>query len=108
MTNFNQFFNNQQNLQIIEGMQPNHFRVYSPGLLSPTSSSRKNKRTELDDRRLTFCHAKVEGTKALVFPPPPPLAKMLGDMSASPQFCTHDSDPNWGHNTAFENPEPTV
>jgi len=44
------------------------------GLLSLTSGSRKNKRTELDDRRLTLCHAKVGGTKALVSP----LAKMLG------------------------------
>jgi len=34
-----------------------------PGLLSLTSGGRKNKRAELDDRRLTLCRAKVGGQK---------------------------------------------
>jgi len=29
------------------------------GLLSLTSGGRKNKRTELDDRRLTLCHENI-------------------------------------------------
>jgi len=51
----------------------------TPSLLSLTSSSRKkNKRTELDDRRLILCHAKVGGQALvstpgeIVGPPPPP------------------------------------
>jgi len=35
-------------------------------LLPLTSGDRKSKLTELDERRLTLCHAKVGGTKALV------------------------------------------
>jgi len=35
-----------------------------PGLLSLTSGGRKIKK-ELNDRRLTLCHAKVKGTKVL-------------------------------------------
>jgi len=35
----------------------------TPGLLSLTSGCRKNKRAELDDRRLTLCHEKVGGQK---------------------------------------------
>jgi len=33
------------------------FPSSTPGFLSLTSAGRKNKRTELDDRRLTLCHA---------------------------------------------------
>jgi len=47
------------------------------GLLSLTSGSRKNKRTELNDIRLTLRHAKVGGTKALAST----LAKKLGRVS---------------------------
>jgi len=58
-------------------MQPNYMEVYSPlstaDLLSLTSGGRKNKRTELDDKRLTLCHAKFGGIKALAVP----HAKML-------------------------------
>jgi len=44
--------------------------------LSLTSGCRKNKITELvDDRRLTLCHEKVGGTKALM---PPPGKKCWG------------------------------
>jgi len=55
-----------------------------PGLLSLTSGGRKNKRTELGDRRLALCHEKVGGTKALASP----LAKMLGGR-VPPGFCAH-------------------
>jgi len=37
-----------------------------PGLLLLTSDGKKYKRIELDDRRLTLCHAKIGGDKALV------------------------------------------
>jgi len=43
-------------------MQLNYLDVYSPHPLqdfSLTSGARKNKRTELDDRRLTLWHEKV-------------------------------------------------
>jgi len=43
-------------------------------LLSLISGGRKNKRTELDDRRLTLSHAKVKGESISV----PSLAKMFG------------------------------
>jgi len=48
----------------------------TPGLLSLTSGSIKNKRTEFDNRRLTLCLTNVGGggTKALASP----LAKKLG------------------------------
>jgi len=49
-------------------MRPNYFGGLSPsstpGLLSLTSGGRKNK-TELDDRRLTLCHAKVGEDKSI-------------------------------------------
>jgi len=38
----------------------------TPGLLSLALGGRKNKRTELDVRRLTLCHAKVGGGKHCV------------------------------------------
>jgi len=44
---------NQQDLQIIRGMQPDYFSVFpstTPDLLSLTSGGRKNKRTELDNK----------------------------------------------------------
>jgi len=43
------------------------------GLLSLISGGRKNKRTDLDDRRLILCHAKVRRESISVS-----LAKMLG------------------------------
>jgi len=43
--------------KLFEGLFPSSI----PGLLSLTSGGRKNKRTELDDRRLTLCYAKVGG-----------------------------------------------
>jgi len=60
-------------------MQPNYLGVYSPqtisGLLLLTSGSRKNKRTELEDKRLTLCQAKVgEGDKSISAT----LVKMFG------------------------------
>jgi len=59
----------------------------TPGLLSLTSGGKKNKRTELDDRRLTLCHAKLGG-RALVSP----LAKLLGGRvpSVHPRFVITD------------------
>jgi len=69
LINFVQFFNNQQNLQIIEVMQPNYLEVlFLPSTLSfllLISSGRKNKKTELDDKRLIFCHENVGGTRIL-------------------------------------------
>jgi len=51
-------------------MQPNYLELLylssTPGLLSLTSGGRKNKITELDNRRLPLrylCHAKVERGK---------------------------------------------
>jgi len=43
-----------------------HVPLSTVGLLSLTLGGRKNKRIVIDDRRLTLCHAKAEGTKALV------------------------------------------
>jgi len=75
MTNFSITiqFQLQQNLQIIEGMQPNYLGWLSSSpstrsLLSLTSGARKNKITELNDRRLTLWHEKAEGQKHLCFP----------------------------------------
>jgi len=70
-------------------MQPNYLEGLSfPGLLLLTSGGRKNKRTELDDRNLTLCNAKV-GRKALVAPPP--WRKCWGDASPSlPRFVITD------------------
>jgi len=55
-----------------------------PGLLSLTSGGRKNKRIELDDRKLTLRHEKVT-EKALLAP----LAKILGERD-SPSFVITD------------------
>jgi len=77
LINFAQFINNYQNLQITEMMQPNYlgglYLPSIPGLLSPTSSGRKNKITELNDKRFTLCHESVEGQKHLC----PHMVKML-------------------------------
>jgi len=58
-------------------------------LLSLTSGGRKNKRTELDDRRLTLrvCHAKV-GKESISAPSP--LVKMLRGHVLLPGFAITD------------------
>jgi len=52
-------------------MQPNYRRFIPPsitGMLSLTLGDRKDKRTELDGRRLTLCHAKVGEDKSISVP----------------------------------------
>jgi len=46
------------------------FAPSTQGLLSLTSGGRKNKRTELGDRRLPLCHEKVEDKRHSQKPPP--------------------------------------
>jgi len=62
--------------KLFREMQPNYLGVYSPihcrFVITSASGGRKNKRTELNDKRLTLFHAKVGG-EALVSP----LTKML-------------------------------
>jgi len=71
LINFVQFFN-QQNLQIIEEMQPNYLGAlssHSPRVfLSLTSSGRENKRTEIDNKRLILCHENAGGQSIIRAP----------------------------------------